>query len=296
LIVVKSAADIRSMTTSSGPFTCGACKDGVESPFLFTMAFQPIVNLEDRRVFAYEALVRGPRGQGASSVLAQVTDQNRYAFDQHCRVKAITLASQLQLPQTGAMLSINFMPGAVYSPQACIQLTLKTASSCGFPLRQLIFEITEAEEVRDRNHLRNIVDEYRRHGFKVALDDFGSGFCGLNLLADFPADIIKLDMELTRNLDQRPAALAIVKQMVVLSRELGSTLIAEGIETVQEVDALRRCGIHLMQGYLFAKPALEALPSVSFPAEAKPLPLHGSSLPKAQQRVGMHPKQPSRSH
>jgi EAL domain-containing protein (putative c-di-GMP-specific phosphodiesterase class I) len=231
------------------------------------MAFQPIVDVRTQQVFAYEALVRGPEGQSAGSILGQVTDENRYAFDQHCRVKAITLASQLHLAQTGAMLSINFIPGAVYSPAACIQLTLKTARECNFPLQQLIFEITEAEEVRDRTHLRNIVEEYRRQGFKMALDDFGAGYCGLNLLADFPADIIKLDMELTRNLEQRPTALAIVRQMVELSRTLGSILIAEGIETLKEYDALRACGIQLMQGYLFAKPALEALPVVSLPAD-----------------------------
>jgi EAL domain-containing protein (putative c-di-GMP-specific phosphodiesterase class I) len=160
------------------------------------MAFQPIVDVEASRVFAYEALVRGLDGQSAGSTLDQVTDENRYAFDQHCRVKAITLATRLNLVQTGAMLSINFMPGAVYSPAACIQLTLKTARECSFPLDRLIFEITEAEEVRDRGHLRNIVDEYRRHGFKMALDDFGAGYCGLNLLADFPADIIKGQLHL----------------------------------------------------------------------------------------------------
>ena len=253
------------MTTSPRPFACGACKDGADLPFPFTMAFQPIVNLESRRVFAYEALVRGPRGEGAPTVLEQVTDQNRYAFDQNCRVKAITLASRLRLPQTGALLSINFMPGAVYSPAACIQLTLKTATECNFPLRQLMFELTEAEEVRDRTHLRNIVEEYRRHGFKVALDDFGAGYCGLNLLADLPADVIKLDMELTRDLHHRPTAWTIVEQMVALARALGCLLVAEGVETLQEVDALRKCGIVLMQGYLFARPAMETLPDVFLP-------------------------------
>ena len=254
------------MTTTPGQFACGACKDGVGPPFPFTMAFQPIVDVEAGKVFAYEALVRGPGGEGAGSILDQVTMENRYAFDQHCRVKAITLASHLHLTETGAMLSINFMPGAVYSPAACIQLTLKTAQQCGFPLQQLIFEITEAEEVNDRGHLRNIVNEYRRHGFKMALDDFGAGYSGLNLLADLPTDIIKLDMELTRKLDERPNAFAIVRQMVELSRVLGIAVIAEGIETLEEYAALRSCGIHLMQGYLLAKPELEALPTITLPA------------------------------
>lgn len=247
------------------PVKCGACKDGVEQPFPFSMAFQPIVDVEAGKVFAYEALVRGPERQSAGWVLGQLTEHNRYAFDQHCRVRAISLASQLGLAKQGASLSINFMPGAVYSPEACIQLTLKTARACQFPLQQLIFEITEAEEVADRQHLRSIVEEYRRWGFKVALDDFGAGYCGLNLLADLPTDIIKLDMELTRNLAERPVAIAIVKAMVRVAEHLGSDVIAEGVETVEEYTAIRRCGVRLMQGFLLAKPAFEALPSFTLP-------------------------------
>jgi EAL domain-containing protein (putative c-di-GMP-specific phosphodiesterase class I) len=228
------------------------------------MAFQPIVDVNTGKVFAYEALVRGDRGESAGSILGQVTKANRYAFDQSCRVKAISLAAQLHLSDTCAQLSINFVPGAVYNPAASIQLTLATAREVGFPCDQIIFEITEQEAV-DRAHIRGIVKDYRQRGFKIALDDFGAGYSGLNLLADVPADIIKLDMDLTRNLPQRPAALAIVKLMVDLARTLGSRLIAEGIETAAEYNALRRCGIQLMQGYLLAKPAFEALPRFTLP-------------------------------
>jgi EAL domain-containing protein (putative c-di-GMP-specific phosphodiesterase class I) len=244
---------------------CSACKDGVEDLFPFSMAFQPIVNADERTIYAYEALVRGPNGESAASVLAQVTPQNRYAFDQNCRVRAITLAAKLGMVASGERLSINFMPGAVYSPAACIQLTLRTAESVGFPCERLIFEITESEKVVDRPHLRGIVHEYRRRGFQVAIDDFGAEFAGLNLLADFPTDILKLDMELTRDLPQRPRAIAIVRSMVELSRSLGCTLVAEGVETVEEYMALRECGISLMQGYLLAKPGFETLPAVIFP-------------------------------
>jgi EAL domain-containing protein (putative c-di-GMP-specific phosphodiesterase class I) len=229
------------------------------------MAFQPIVDVSNGTVYAYEALVRGPGGEGAYTVLQQVTEQNRYQFDQICRVKAISLAARLGLPATGASLSINFMPGAVYSPASCIQLTLQTATQVGFPCNLLIFEITETEPIRDRAHLRGIVAEYRRLGFKVALDDFGAGHSGLNLLADFPADIVKLDMELTRDLPRRPIAIAIVKTMVRLARELGSALVAEGVEAVEEFEALKACGVTLMQGYLFARPGFETLPEIALP-------------------------------
>jgi EAL domain-containing protein (putative c-di-GMP-specific phosphodiesterase class I) len=229
------------------------------------MAFQPIVDFASNTVFAYEALVRGLQGESAYSVLSQVTEENRYAFDQNCRVRAITLAARLGLADKGAHLSINFMPGAVYSPLACIQLTLRTAHAVGFPTSRLIFEITENEQVIDPAHVSGIVAEYQRQGFQIALDDFGASFSGLNLLADLPANLVKLDMLLTRDLDKRPAAFAIVRHMAALCQTLGCRLIAEGIETIEEYAALRSCGITLMQGYLFAKPAFEALPEITIP-------------------------------
>lgn len=245
---------------------CGACADGVEEPFPFSMAFQPIVDVNAKRIFAYEALVRGPANESAWSVMEKLTTENKYRFDQSCRVKAIELAVKLNLVQTGAMLSINFMPGAVYSPAACIQLTLKTAARLGFPLDRIIFEITEAEKIVDRPHLLAIVDEYRRHGFRMAMDDFGAGFAGLNVLADMRVEIVKLDMELIRNIDKRPTALTIVQSMVDLCHSLKTDLVAEGVETMGEFTTLRSCGVNLMQGYLFAEPKFESLPEVHFPA------------------------------
>ena len=257
------------MTNTGVTTGCNACQQGVKQPFAFSMAFQPIVDTEAKQVFAYEALVRGVNGESAYSILSQVTPENRYAFDQNCRVVAITLASKLRLIATGARLSINFMPGAVYSPAACIQLTLKTAKRVGFPLDRLIFEITEGEEVVDRKHLRSIIEEYQRQGFTVAVDDFGAGYSGMNLLADLPTNLIKLDMDLTRNLQERPAAIAVVQAMVGLAKTLGSRLIAEGVETREEYRALRECGVELMQGYLLAKPMFEGLPAFTLPAVRK---------------------------
>lgn len=254
----------------SSPARCGACKEGTASPIAFSMAFQPIVDVVRKRVFAYEALVRGPRGESAMSVLEQVTPENQYGFDQGCRVKAIQLASRLGLAETGAALSINFLPGAVYSPAACIQLTLRTARAEGFPLDRLIFELTEVERVKDREHVQAIVREYRQHGFRMALDDFGAGYAGLNLLADLQTHIVKLDMELIRRIEQRPAALLVVQAMVALCGKLGQRVVAEGVETAEEFHELRQCGIELFQGYLLAKPEFERLPEFRVPLEMFP--------------------------
>jgi EAL domain-containing protein (putative c-di-GMP-specific phosphodiesterase class I) len=224
------------------------------------MAFQPIVDLVSRNVFGYEALVRGKGGEGAGAVLGMVDDDNRYSFDQTCRVTAIDLASRLGL---SGMLSINFLPNAVYRPETCIRATLEAATEMNFPRERLMFEVTESERVIDQAHLQSIFVEYRKQGFTTAIDDFGAGHSGLNLLADFQPDIVKLDMALTRGVDGDRVRRAIVSGIVRLCDELGIRVIAEGIETPSECLALQDEGIELFQGYLFAKPGFEQLPKVA---------------------------------
>ena len=226
------------------------------------MAFQPIYDAAARRVWGYEALVRGLSGEGAFDVLSKVSPEQRYRFDQDCRVKAIELASRLFPRDEDLMLSINFMPKAVYEPAACLRATLLAASEFSFPRSAIMFEFTENEEVADPAHLTNIITEYRRHGFTTAVDDFGAGHAGLGLLAQFQPDLIKIDMLLIRGIDSSPARRAIVAGIVAIARELGITLLAEGIETEAEFRVLEAAGIRLFQGYWFAKPAFEALPPV----------------------------------
>lgn len=277
---------------------CSACKDGMQKPMAFSMAFQPIVNIETGKPWAYEALVRGPQGESAWSVLSQVTEENRYAFDQNCRVQALSLASRLGLQHTGALLSINFLPGAVYSAAACIQLTLNTARALNFPTDRLIFEITEGEKVRDANHLQAIANEYRKHGFRIAIDDFGAGFSDLSLLSELTADILKLDMVFTRDLHRKPRTAAIIRSIVALGNDLGMPVVAEGIETVEEYQALRHCGIHLMQGYLFAKPGFEQLPECTIPELCSSATLATSSTTVSGQEIAnpSSVQRPSYSH
>ena len=160
-------------------------------------------------------------------------------------------------------LSINFMPNAVYRPELCIRSTLEAARAHNFPLDRLIFETLESEHVDNYRHLTNILREYREFGFKTAIDDFGAGYSGLNLLADFQPDLIKLDMALIRDVDQDRVRQVIVRGIVTICEQLGVTVIAEGIESAGERDFLSDCGIFLMQGFWFAKPAFKALAEVS---------------------------------
>lgn len=239
---------------------CVQCKNDDSLGFEFEFAYQPIIDLRSRSIFAHEALVRGPNQESAFSVLSQVNDTNRYRFDQACRMKAIHGAARLGMQE---MLSINFLPNAVYRPEACIQSTFKAAQEVGFPIERIIFEVTEGEEVTDRPHLVNIFREYKRFGFHTAIDDFGAGYAGLTLLSEFQPDIIKIDMELVRNIDTSPAKQAIVRGIVSICDPLSIRVLAEGIETPQERDFLHSAGVDLMQGYLFCRPAFQAIGTIN---------------------------------
>ncbi len=228
------------------------------------MAFQPIIDVVERKVLAQEALVRGASGEGAGFVLSQISDDGRYAFDQLCRTTAIELAAGLGLAGDGALLSINFLPNAVYEPRACIRQTLLAAGRAKFPLQNILFEFTETERV-DTAHLLGILNAYRAIGFKTAIDDFGSGYSGLRLLAQFQPDFVKIDMDLVRGVDTDRARRAIVANVLRMMHDLEIEVICEGVETADEYRCLRDLGVRLMQGYLFAKPAFAALADPTWP-------------------------------
>ena len=234
--------------------TCGACKCYKKLEFNIRMAYQPIVDVSDNTVFAFEALVRGENGEGAGIVLDRVTDEYIYSFDQKCRMTAIETAARIGVP---GKISINFLPNAIYEPETCLERTLETAQRVGFPKDNIIFEVTEHEKIENHDLLKDVFSTYRKHGFLTAIDDFGEGYAGLNLLSDFQPDLLKIDMNLIRNIDKDRVKRAIVKGVISVASDLGIRSIAEGIETQEEFEALRDLGMGLMQGYYFGKPALE---------------------------------------
>lgn len=245
---------------------CPGCQDGKAFKTDFTMAFQPIVDVVAGEVWAYEALVRGPDGDPAGSVLQSVTPETLYAFDQACRVKAIKLAGARMPEGSRARLSINFLPKAVYEPRACIRASLAAAAKANFDPSRLMFEFTENERIDDVDHVENIIREYHKMGFTVAIDDFGAGHSGLVLLARFRPDVLKLDMDLIRNIDSSHSKQAIVAGVAAIARSLDIDLLAEGVETKAELGCLRAAGIRLFQGWLFGEAAVERFEEVDFAA------------------------------
>lgn len=121
----------------------------------------------------------------------------------------------------------------------------------------------ESEEIRDTANLREILQAYRAHGFLTALDDFGFGSSGLNTLADFQPDMLKLDIHLIRDVHRDRVKQTIIRSVMVLAESLHIMVLAEGVETLDEARYLWDAGIPLMQGYFFAKPGFESLPLVT---------------------------------
>ena len=254
------------MTNVIDPRVAGAeavPRSGTSLGFSITMAFQPIVDMESRQVYSYEALVRGTRGESAAHVLSRVKDDNRYIFDQICRMKALSLGKRLHIT-TG--LNINFMPNALYELDTCLRTTVRAAGHYGFPIEQIVFEVMEGERVVDIHRVAEVIHECQRQGLRIAIDDFGAGYAGLNLLADLHPDLIKLDIGLCRSIDTSRVRQAIVHGVMVACHDLHIEVIAEGVEQLGELATLRNLGVRYFQGFLFARPALESLPDVTWPS------------------------------
>jgi EAL domain-containing protein (putative c-di-GMP-specific phosphodiesterase class I) len=228
----------------------------------YSYAFQPIVDAAERTIVSFEALVRGPRGESAKQVLDRVPPDALHRFDGESRVAALALAGRLGI---ACRLNLNVLPRSLAREGEAMRVLIATAERSGVPLDRIVLEVTEGEAIEDHGEFSALVDEYRALGMKVAIDDFGAGYSGLNLLADFQPDMIKLDMNLVRGIESRGARQSIARAIATVCADLGIDVIAEGVETVDEYRWFADEGVRLFQGYLFGRPGFECLPEASFP-------------------------------
>lgn len=228
----------------------------------FTFAFQPIVDVGCGEIVSFEALVRGPSGEPAWQVLSQVGPLDLHELDQQLRIEAIRLASVLGGP---CHLNLNLMPRSLDLAPDAISSTLEMAERCGVPPEHITLEITEGEIIDDLRKFAEMVNAHRASGVHLAIDDFGAGYAGLNLLAEFQPDAIKLDMSLVRGIESRGPRQAIVRGIHRTCADLGIDVIAEGVESEAEYWWFREEGITLFQGYLFARPGLRQMPLAFYP-------------------------------
>ena len=225
-----------------------------------TTYFQPIVTADNPNVtHGYECLLRGidlarepvPPGR----LFAAARDAGLlYHLDRSARITAIRSAMKHRI---SARLFINFYPTAIYNPATCLRTTFRATAEVGLDPSRVVFEVVESEEVRDTQHLIDLLAEYRRNGFRVALDDVGAGYSSLNLLARLQPDYVKIDMGLVRGVDTDRYKGEVVGKLLEMCKALGIESIAEGVESKGEWEWLRHHNATYVQGYLFARPSAE---------------------------------------
>lgn len=221
--------------------------------------FQPIFWAGTLAPWGYECLARGRAEDGSvigAGTLLGWARQERlvFLFDRVCRELHLRNAGTARVPD-GARFLVNFLPTAVYRPEFCLRTTVAVAAEARLDPDRVIFELVETERVADRPHLKRLLDFYRAAGFGVALDDLGSGYSGLSLLADLSPDLIKLDRELVSRAVDSAFHRGVCASLVRLGQENGQLVLAEGIETEDEWAVMRELGVNLLQGFLFGPPA-----------------------------------------
>jgi EAL domain-containing protein (putative c-di-GMP-specific phosphodiesterase class I) len=211
-----------------------------------TMVHQPIHRLADGRPVGVECLARfpGSPGRPPSDWFEAAADIGRGAELELCAVR-LALEGLPYVPP-GLYMAVNVSPETILSG-ALLPLLGKA------PPGRIVVEVTEHARVPDYGALRAALDALRGH-VRIAIDDVGAGYSGLRHIVDLQPDILKLDMSLTRDVDRDPARRALTQAMVALAQEIGSCIVAEGVETEGERATLAALGVGYAQGYHFSRP------------------------------------------
>ncbi|GBF33238.1 EAL domain/GGDEF domain protein [Desulfocucumis palustris] len=221
----------------------------------FTIHYQPIVSLSTGIVLGWEALTRGPRDthfrspQVIFNYAAEV--DLLYPVERSCRhlaLKNFGTAGQEQ------KIFININPLTINDSNFVKGETINFIKQAGLSHRNIVFEITEQADLRNLPHFKRTLEHYRNQGYLVAIDDAGAGFSSLQAIAQIRPDFIKMDMSLVRNVEIDPVKRALLETFVTFAEKIGSFIIAEGIETENELRALINMGVHYGQGYYLGRP------------------------------------------
>ncbi|WP_027181366.1 GGDEF domain-containing protein [Oleidesulfovibrio alaskensis] len=217
--------------------------------------YQPIINLSTGETAAWEALTRGPEGTVFESplILFDMAEElgQLFAIERLCRESAVRGAGTLGPEQ---LLFLNVHPRTLTDPAFSTGNTRNMLEAAGLSPQNVVLEITERHSIRNFTLFYKTLAHYRGQGYKIAIDDAGTGYSGLSSIAEITPDFIKVDMSLIRGINRDPVRRALMETMISLADKIGSRVIAEGIETREEAMTLAETGAHFGQGFYFGRP------------------------------------------
>jgi EAL domain-containing protein (putative c-di-GMP-specific phosphodiesterase class I) len=218
--------------------------------------FQPIVDLASGSVFGREALMRGRLGtvdvRGGELLAAAEAHDALFSFDYRARTAALEIG--LPLLPDGEVLFVNLDPRASLDVESTVRTTWPVAARLGADPERICLEFVKPERCPDRELLRDIVEAHRKRGALVALDDLSGGTESLQCLELLRPNVAKIDTALTAGIQHSAARRRLVAALVDCAHELGCRVVAEGIERVDEFQAMLELGVDLGQGFYFGQP------------------------------------------
>lgn len=217
-----------------------------------SIVFEPIVALEDLHAVGWEALVRGPVRSDLTTprALFAAAEEAELTFELDCRCRAAALEEAKPIPP-GTKLFLNCLPSAIHDPAFQGHALRETLQSRGLQPSDVVFEISEGESISNWEIFREVCDHYAGLGFGIALDDVGAGYGSLEAVAELRPAYVKVDLAFVRGIDADPARQEVLIALHGVARSIGAKLVAEGIETPDQLATLRRLGVPLGQGFLF---------------------------------------------
>lgn len=227
---------------------------------LFHMVYQPIVRMEDHHICAYEALVRCAQKELRSPhMLFNVAEQGDRVWPLSRLLRRMALRAVPDLPPETQMF-INLHPGDFSDPDI-----LEPEGPLAVNAGRVVCEVTERAAIPDMEGFREKLSALRGFGARIAVDDLGSGYSALNLVAELAPDFIKIDMTLIRGIDESPVRQNLIRNILAFASDMNATVVAEGVETRSELETLRNLGCHLVQGYYLAVPSPPFLTTIPVP-------------------------------
>lgn len=229
-------------------------------------ALQPIIDPVRGQISSLEALIRGTDGGSPADYFASVPPEKVYEADLLSKNYAFALAKRIGIGNH--KIAVNLLPMSLVMVPNAVEILLEQIASNGLIPEQVVVEVTEDEVISRFDEFAIAIRQLRYAGIALAIDDFGSGFAGLSLLSKFQPEKLKLDRSLISDIHINGPKQAIVQAIINCCSALEITIVAEGIEKIEEWCWLQAAGIQRFQGYLFARPLLNGVPAIAWPGKA----------------------------